>query len=376
MLTSKIVGALVLLFVLTPVAKWTRRFIYALFDQVPIGNPSDEATRNSVRTMGAIGVAGLIAAEGIKSIKNTWSSHSASPTTKNHLPNKMQYGGKSIGSEGKNSGDIASSGTGGFLPEMREQDQQGKPLLLSENTPMLENNQQEAFRQKFLENNAISGIQKPNPLYDKGSLRHGLGEANNTRTKSLLNHESSGQGFGHGTQIPMISTSPPGTQSQHVIYGPNGKPLPPSSQLMNSSLDRSANPSTNLSSSRSSSYPTTSSHSLSTKSGNRRPITPTPTTTSLKTAPSLSQRVAKHSRVAEKVSRSVGGTASAIAGAAVGAATGFRAGHHVMRVGTELSGFVGRQVGRVTALATHTGSTGIKIAQQKISDFRNSRNQR
>lgn len=386
MLTSKVVGALVLLFVLTPVAKWTRRFIYALFDQVPIGNPADEAAQKAGRTMGALGIAMALAAEGIRDIRGTWSSPSASSTTtKGPSLSQMPNGGRSSRNNGQHSEDLTSPNAGGFLPEMRDQNEdQGKSPLLYENGPLLdrEMDQQEgerrglsnAFEQKA---NQLSGQNigqgMANALDNKRTLSHGMSETNGIQDKSLasgmqenrlLNHEPIGQGLDQSTKGP---------QSQPVIYGPDGKPLPPSSQLLHRSSNNPANEVTKLSSNRLSSGQMASSRSPSAISGRTTPVVPASSTAVSKVTPNLSQRMTRHTQVAEKVARTVGGVATTMAGMAVGVTSGFRTGHHVIRAGTDLSGFVGRQVGRVTAMATHAGSTGIRMAQQKISDFRNSR---
>lgn len=69
MLTTAWVSAIIMLFILTPVAKLTRRFIYAMVEQYDRGDPADQGASGVQRGVGSITAAGSVAVAGLSAMR-------------------------------------------------------------------------------------------------------------------------------------------------------------------------------------------------------------------------------------------------------------------------------------------------------------------
>lgn len=109
MLTSKAVIAIIMLFLLSPVAKLIRRLIYALVEQMDRGNPADQAAAGvksgAMATMGAIAGAGAAGIAGVKEMKSAFSKGGGSKPNVSEAMNKAA--------------EETGSATGGYLVQTR-----------------------------------------------------------------------------------------------------------------------------------------------------------------------------------------------------------------------------------------------------------------
>lgn len=132
MLTSKWIVALLMLFLLTPVSKLIRRFIFAMVEQFDRGDPATEAQAGAkagaLKTMGTIAAAGAVGVAGVKGIKDSI-NRGKNNSVKGGNTRPTNVGGKTNGIEN------SANGTGGYLPETRQANSGSSPDSSSSDGP-------------------------------------------------------------------------------------------------------------------------------------------------------------------------------------------------------------------------------------------------
>lgn len=209
MLTSKWIVALLMLFLLTPVSKLIRRFIYAMVEQFDRGDPATEARAGAkagaLKTMGTIAAAGAVGFAGGKGIKDIMNRGKNNPG-KDGGSRPPNVGGKTNGTE-----DPASI-TGGYLPETRH------PNGLSSNDLSSVSRSSYGTQRKTLVDS------HGNPIQSKGEIKptaSGRPPIVNAKGEPL---QSSG-GMSQGTMQETGGTSVPtdGATSKPTVFDRAGK---------------------------------------------------------------------------------------------------------------------------------------------------------
>lgn len=289
MLTSKAVIALIMLFLLSPVAKLVRRLVYALVEQVDRGNPVDQATSGAnagasqaVRSIIGAGVGG---AAGLAAIKSTFRKGGDSPPSGGEKPGITDAAGKAAEETG--------GSTGGYLVQTR-------------------------------------GGQAESPLNGQGSSLNAKGKGDQgVDKKQIVNYKgepiSSGQGAGG-------SLSQEGNSSDSGIT-PFGMPE-------SSSTAREGN----LAASNGETASVNQSHEKSVQDGQNK---------SDQYKPDTIEKAGKWANVGRKTMAVAGGAVATAAGMTAGALFGGRSGSAVAHHGTKALSHVGKTAGGAAGMVAH-----------------------